>query len=515
MDKYQIPLPIPSQGINLIDDSLISDNEAAEGTKNISFKNGIPHTRPGYIKASPFNFATQPHTLFNYLRDGNRYLLAACGDKLKKQSGDTFIDIGTLNSDVIGCLTYPCKFADPDVYSDKCFILDGLNYRYYNDGADLINVPAYVPTNDEITAYGTNVLSTTPDEIRKQRFILNDDERIWVAGYGKLVRISHLQRPDYFPSTQVWKLEEDCTAMAKFMGEVMLFTENTATLISGKTPNWNLAEKYIYTKLPGGYGCSNQRSVAVGDNAVYWANKSGIYRYRYLPTGFSIPECVSEFQVINGNTRSIKKWLDKITDWSKVHAQFIDHEYRLYIGNKQVIVFNAIEGTWALYEYDKEFKSSIVYDNTLYYASDYLYHMDYLYDPYGHTTDGLTDDGAAINCVLKSKFFDFGKAANKKKFKELYFTIYTELVSYNINLMVNMDNEYEQIPEEIVNNVARMGEIRFGDRMNFRETNLNYPVKIRHKGKKYNMQYELNLNQINMAFTLMSVVLSLKIKELK
>jgi hypothetical protein len=726
MDKYQIPLPIPSQGINLIDDSLIADNEAAEGTKNISFKNGIPHTRPGYVKGSPFNFITQPHTLFNYMRNSVRYLLAACGTTLKRQSEDTFIDIeGALNSDVVGCLTYPCMLGqytapynvvcnsigtlaagtyaykitaftasgeslpssevsvtltamggvmlswtnvggasgykiygrasgglkliytidnsdtvtffddgsinptvaipagsagvttpsgltctastgnlaagdysyrvttlttsgesmvsmpvsiklsstggvkikwdkmfgstgykvygrttgnelyiatidNPDTveytddgsktpagalpsgnttaplpFSDKCFVLDGANYRYYDGDTQLRDVPVYNPNDDEITAYGTNVLITTPDEIKKQRFIVNDDERLWVAGYGKLVRISHLQRPDYFPSTQVWKLEEDCTGMARFMDEIMLFTENTATLVSGSTPNFALSDHYVYKKLPGNYGCSNHRSIALGYNAIYWANKSGIYRYRYLPTGYSIPECVSEFILPDGRKRSIKKWIDSISDWSKVHAEFYDHEYRLFIGSKKVIVFDSISSTWALYEYDKDFACSMVYDNRLYYSADYLYHMDYPYDPYGPTYDGLNDDGVSIAQDLKSKFFDFGKAANKKKFKELYFTIYTELISYNIGLLLNMDNEYETISEEIVNTVARMGELRFGDRMNFRETNLNYPVKIHHKGKKYNMQYELSLDQLNMAFTLMSVVLSLKIKELK
>ena len=622
MQKYLLTLPLPTDGINLIDDSLIADTEAAEGTKNISFKNGTPHTRKGYIKSSTYNFATEPHTLYNYMRNGVRYLLAACGDIIKRQSGDTFLDIsGAINSDKIECLTYPCllgyydapynikceavsgslpaetysykvttltangestpsqavtctlseaggvkiswdkvvgatgykvygrsagnwqlistinsadtlTYTDssataasgtppventtaPLAFSDKCLILDGAKYLYYDGDTQLRDVPAYNPTDDEITAYGTNVLITTPDEVKKQKYIVNDDERIWVAGYGKLVRISHLQRPDYFPSTQVWKLEEDCTGMVRFMSEILLFTENTATLVSGTTPNFSLADHYIYKKLPGNYGCSQHRSIAIGDNAVYWANKDGVYRYRYLPTGYSIPECVSEFVLQNGNQRSIRKWLNSITDWSKVFAVYYDHEYRLYIGNKQVIVFDAINSTWTLYEYDKEFNCGMVYDYELYYAKDYLYHMDYNYDPYGPTYDGLSDDGIPIVQDLKSKFFDFGKAANKKKFREIYFTIYTELISYNILLNLNIDNEYEQIPEQIVNTIARMGEIRFGDRLNFKETNLNYPVKIHHKGKKYNVQYELILNDLNMAFTLLSAVLSLKIKELK
>jgi hypothetical protein len=517
MEKYQLSIPLPVSGINLIDDSNISDSEAAEGTKNISFKDFIPQTRKGYIKDNGYNFTTKPNTIYNYIKGVDRYLLAACGSVLKRLNGGTFSEIlGVLNSDNISCLTYSFKFADPDVYGEKCFILDGENYRYY-DGVNetLKDVTAYVPNTDEVSAYGSNVLSTAPDEVKKQRFILNDDERIWVAGYGKLVRISHLQHPDYFPSTQVWKLDEDCTAMARFMDEVFLFTANGVTLISGSTPNWNLPDKYIFKRLPGGYGCAAHRSIVQGDNSLYWANKDGVYRYRYLPSGFSIPECVSEFLTETGHRVSVKKWLSGITDWSKVHAQFYDHEYRLYIGNRQVIVYDTIGGTWALYEYDKEFNCSAIYDKKLFYAADYIYAMDYTYNPDGIGFDGLSDDGAPIQFILKSKFFDFDKAANKKRFKKLYFSLYSELVSYNINLLINLDNEYQSVPGEIVNKVSRWGTFAFGDRLTTKRTNLNYPISIHHKGKKYNIQYELVCNGLNMAFSIKDIVILMKVKELK
>jgi hypothetical protein len=734
MNKYLLTLPLPTDGINLLDSSLISDYEAAEGTKNVSFKDGVAHTRRGYIKDKPYNFPVVPGSIYNFMKDSVSNILVACGTTLKKQNADTYDDIvGALNTDRIECLPYQCALGiydapynvhvrsmgslaaatysykitsltetgesvpsaavtatldnsgsvelswtkvegatgyriygrtssgtkqlytvdDPDIltftddgtitpngkvpagdsgittptgltctpvsgtldagaysykvsaitasgesipskavnvtlsavggvtiswdelkgvsgykiygrtdgheslittindsttitfnddgsitptgslptenttaesaYGDKCFILDGNKYRYFDGTMLLRDIPVYNPSEEEVGKYGTNVLITTPDEVNKQKFIVNDDERLWVAGFGKIVRVSHLQRSDYFPSTQVWKLQEDCTGMGRFRGEVMLFTENTGTLISGNTPDFSLAEHYVFTKLPAGYGCSQHRTIVQGNNAIYWANRSGVYRYKYLPTGYSIPECVSEFLAPNKggavnsgyHNKSIKKWIEGISDWSKVHAQFFNNEYRLFMGNKQVAVFDTINETWALYEYDKDFSCSMVRDDTLYYAQNYLYHMDYDYDPDGATYDGLSDDGVPIVQVLKSKFFDFGKAANKKKFKELYFTIYTPLISYDIALNLNLDNDYMQINNEIVNTVARMGELCFGDTMNNNETNLNYPVKIHHKGKKYNIQYELTLTDLNTAFTLLSVVLSLKVKELK
>jgi hypothetical protein len=157
----------------------------------------------------------------------------------------------------------------------------------------------------------------------------------------------------------------------------------------------------------------------------------------------------------------------------------------------------------------------MVMDNRLYYAAGYLYEMDKVYDPSGAGYDGLNDDGQPISYMLKSKFFDFGKAANKKKFKELYVTIYTELISYDIDLILNIDNDLTKITDEIVNQVSRFGQFKFGDKIVTKETNLNYPIKIHHKGQKYNIQYEMQLTGDNVAFTLLSMVLSLKIKELK
>lgn len=620
MNRYQLSLPLPKDGINLIDDSLISDTEAAEGTKNISFKNGIPQTRKGYVKANGYHFTALPKTLLDWVTNGVHSFMAACGTKVKKQSGNTFVEItGSVSNDIIEALIYPCSIGyankpdnlvavkttgtlaigkyyyrvtavtttgetDPSdevmceltsqggviitwakvdkatgykvfgrsqagelhmstlgnvltwtddgsitpsgamptsnttagSYSDKLFVVDGTTYQYYDESHGGLNVviPRSPSSNDK-AYYGDNVLITVPDEINKQKFILNDNERIWLAGYGKIVRMSGLQMPDYWPSTHVWKLEEDCTGMAHFMDEVLLFTENTVTLISGSTPDWSLAEKYVYKKLPGGYGCNAHRSIAQGDNAVYWANKNGVYRYRYLPSGYSIPECVSEFVCADGHTRTVKKWLSNIYDWSSVHAQFYDHEYRLYIGDCKVICFDTILSTWTIYEYNKPFACSTVYDKKLYYAHDYLYNIDYTYDPYVAGYDGLNDFNSAIEFRIKSKYYDFSKAANKKKFKKLYVSLYSEFISYTIDAIFNIDNELQTIKGEIVNNISKFGEMKYGDVIKTNQTNLNFPLRIHHKGKKYNIQYELVCSGLNMAWLVKEIVLLLKIKELK
>ena len=520
MNKFQIKLPVLSEGINLIDDNLISENEAAKGTKNISFKNGIPTTRKGYVKENTHNFSSEVKTLVNYVKDGTRLVLAAASTTLYKQTNSTtFSSItGTLNSDYIDTIVYPFNFGGGDTYGDKLFILDGANYRYFKDSGSLIDVTAYTPTTDETTKYGTNILSTTPDEVKKQKWIIEDNNRLWVAGFGKIVRLSHLSRPDYFPSSQVWKLTEDCTGIVQFSDEVILFTEHTATLIKGSTPDWSLPDKYVRRSLPVNYGCSQHRSIAKGNGSLYWASRGGVFRYLQLPDGTYEPQCISEIEVKRGSSkhiRSVQEYIKGISDWSKVYAVFYDNEYRLCLGDKTWLIWDSIGRTWAYYEYDKALNHAIVYQDKMNAAKSYYYLMDKIYDPNGNGYAGLSDDGNAITFNLKSKFYDFDKSANEKKFRKFYFTLESDLVSYDIDLIINIDNEYTTIPKSIVNKVSRWGEFDFGDMIQTKRTNLNFPVKVNHRGKRYNIQYELFCDGLNQAFSLTDSVLILKVKELK
>lgn len=519
MRRYAIPLPLPTEGINCIPDYLIGDRECSTNTKNITFKNSNPSTRKGYIKQNTHNFgANEVYTLLNYLKDGNRIALATSNFKLHKETNaTTFTEIiGTLNSNYISGVNYPIAFASPDTYGDKIFILDGDNYRYFKDTGALVDVPIYTPTLDELTKYGTNVLSTTPDEIKHQKWVIIDNERFWVAGYKNLVRISHLSRPDYFPSNQVWKLSEDCTGIVQFSDEVIMFTEHTATLIKGSTPNWELPDKYVRKSLPTKYGCSQQRTICVGNSTLFWASCGGVFRYRQLPDGTYEPECISEIEIKqNGRKRirTVQPIIESITDWSKTYAVFFENEYRLCLGDNRWLVFDTIGTTWAYYEYDKAFNCAITYLDNLYSAKSYYYNLDYTND--GTNYNGLSDDGTAIDFVLESKTFDFGKASYKKIFGWLYFTLLSQLVSYNIDLTLYLDSEYTKFIGSIINKISRFGELKFGDKLNTKRTNLNYPIRIVHSGTKYNIKYNLRCNTLNQAFSLSNIDLTMKVKELK
>lgn len=552
MEKYELSIPLPTQGINYADDSLIADNEAAEGTVNISFRDGQPQTRKGTIKQALYAHTGESYAIqrlgFHTVGGVMRMLYVIDDTTIKSLFQFNPLatpikrNLGTIGSVKPNFLPIACALTGPVAYSEKVIMVDGTALKYFDDSIALTAMPAYSPTADEIAAYGTNVLSTTPDEINKQKYAILDNNRIWLAGYENYVRVSHLgmagAMPDYWPSTQVIKLPENCTGMVGFMGEILLFTENKSFLISGSTPIFNMDGSYTNTELPGGYGCSAYDSIAVGDNAVYWANRQGIYRYRYLPSGYSIPECISEFVTARGNTRTIRKKIAAITDWTKVFANFFAHEYRLYIGSGEVLVFDTINGTWALYDYAKTFNCGATYLDQLYYGASqndgaatpkfWIYRIDYPFDPDGAGYNGLSDDGTAITCVLKSKFFDFERAANKKRFKRLYFTLYSELVSYDVDLIINMDNEETVMTSVITNKASRWGNdepaddttemeyaLTFGDTLNTNRTNLNYPVKLRHRGKKFNIQYELQSSGLNHAWLLKAIVLIMKQKELK
>ena len=553
MEKYQMQIPLPRLGINYIDDSLISDDEAAEGTVNISFKNGIPQTRRGYISQEFYAHTGESDSItkmFSHTVNTERRICYARGGdspylfQFNPTKSPVRRNLGVIETNKPDMIQFAGGFNGGS-YSEKVIVLTGSGYKWFDDTANMSNVPAYTPTTEEVNAYGTNVLTTTPAEIRNQKWIVEDNGRYWVAGYKNIVRFSHLGRagtmPDYWPSTQVMKLKEDCTGMTTYMSEVMLFTENTASLIEGNTPLMGLEGYYINKQLSGGYGCSNANTITKGDNSLYWANKKGVYRYTYMPSGFSVPECISEFvfKKMDGSAgvRSVQKKIADITDWTKVFAVFYDHEYRLYIGNGEVLIFDSIMNSWSLYKYYHNFSSGLAYDDVLLYGAEkrsgeavYMYQMEYVYDSEAYDGyKGLSDNGYQFKTILKSKFFDFGKSANRKRFGRLYFTLYSDLLSYDILLKINMDNEIQIMQGAIEpNKVSRWGNndpdddtsealsaFSFGDVIQADRTNLNYPVKLVHKGKRYNMQYELSTKGLNEAWLLKDVVLMLKVKELK
>jgi hypothetical protein len=284
---------------------------------------------------------------------------------------------------------------------------------------------------------------------------------------------------------------------------------------------------YQRVELPVGYGCSNHETIALGDGSIYWANRLGVYRYRFTPSGFSVPECVSEFTVDHGDgtshNRTIRKKILAITDWTKCFAVFHNHEYWLYIGGGEVLVFDTINSTWAYHTLAHDMGCGLSIPDRILMGglkptestTAYVYRMDYAYDPLSTTRDGLTDDGTTIEYALRSKFFDFANAANKKRFKKLFLTIYSELVSYSIDVKVNLDNEWTTYEAAIVNSISRWGEMLFGAILNTRRTNLNYPIRVRHRGKKYNLQYELRSTGAYVGWALLDVVLLMKMKELK
>ncbi len=511
MDKYQITVPIPTQGVNYADDSLIADNEAAEGTINISFREGQPQTRKGYAKQTLFSHVGEATPItklaFHSVATKDRLLFAS--DKRLYQFNSDLTPIlrslGVIGSHKPNFLPIACALSASYPYTDKVLMADGIRFKWFDETHGLTDIPPYEPNLNEVNAYGVNVLSSAAHEIHGQKFILNDDNRVWLGGYGGMVRISHLgtagAMPDYWPSSQVFRLPSDCTGMARFMGEVILFTESEAFLISGSTPIFSMQGNYVNTALPGGYGCSQHDSIAIGNNAIYWANKRGVYRYRYLPSGFSIPECVSEFITLDGRSRTIRPEIDKITDWSKVFATFVNHEYRLYTGNGIVMVYDTISQTWTKYEYASSFNCGVEHNHSLYYggatvgtdAKYWIYQMD----------KGLSDDGASFDAVLLSKVLDFEKAANRKRFRRLYFSLYSEFIDYNIDLTYTIDGE----PATIQNAFWS------GTSPDQKATNLNFPIKLKHRKKRYNLQYQLK--STGGAWLLLNVVLMLKIKELR
>lgn len=518
MKRLEINIPIPSAGINLIDSSLIADNEAAEGTVNFSFKDGIPQTRRGYVKNLSNQFTYEIKTIYNFISSGVRKIVVVTngGMKVYNTSTQSFDSVtGTLASDYICAISYPYNFGGGDSFSDKMLILDGSKYYYFKIGGSLTEVPTYTPTTDESNKHGANVLSVTPNEIKQAQYICADGASFWVANKTKLY-VSYLNRPDYFPANYGYTLSDICTGLTRFQNETMVFTKDSCTLFSGITGDINQQDTYSRKDLPAGYGCSQHRSIVLGNGALYWAGIHGIFRYRYLPSGFNIPEQISEIEYTSGGKqyrRSVKSLLGTITDWTKVYAVFFENTYRLCLGDARWLIFDAIGNSWAYYEYDKSFSHATTYDSRIYAVKNYIYELDFIDS--NNYLSGLSDDGTAITFQIKSKYFDFSKAANMKKFKKIYFTLYSNLITYTLDFFANIDADTISEKNSIINKVSRWGDLEFGDIMTIKNKTVNYPIKLRHRGKRYLFQYQLNTDNLNEAFSITDINMKLKIKELK
>lgn len=652
MNKYQINLPIPSKGINAINDNSISDNYCAFGTKNITFRDSVPKTRRGYkifasfpdVDNDGFNIINSSILKINraYDNSGNPYFFIVVNYMIEDYTsylsyfvytnswvqiykepyvfGETYsnisnticsfstnlipsIDGSTMNSPsfvanglheyrvtsfttadgtgteskssnllkvtVSGDITkrvilkwqkvngaksyriyhrfnggtwyyvlnvstdstniyydkeyqiyhhdgnYMTIAGDPPTYDssfipygNKVIVLSDTNEMAAFNGQAILEVPAYYPNDYEVAAYGANTMLVAPDEVHKQRFMAFDNNRMWLGGYRNIVRMSHLDKFNYWPTTFVWKMTEDTTALHEFMGEIVVFTENTMTTITGSSPSLSVGDTYKMYKVPVNSGVLHENCVASGDNCLYWINKLGVYRFRYVPTGNSLPECLSE-----ATGFSIKKYIDNISDWSTVSVSYFDGQLRIIYDGTKELIFNYGNEAWEYNEYPNQFRSSVLYEKTFLYASDNIYQMEYEGE---HTIeDYQTDNNGPINFKFKSKIFDLGKSPNKKKFVKFFVSFKSILNYFTLNLTAIFDNEQYSMEKTINNKKSVVGWFSFGDIINLSDSSTNSEFKLNHNGVKYNFQYELSGNAKNIDFELYNTTLIAKIKELK
>lgn len=673
MNRYEIPLPVPSKGINYTNENTIDDSRCAYGTKNMSFKNGIPVTRRGYKEyiAMPgtsvvtgmtisaiesiqtyrntqeteliimvmtyvvsavakrgyfyhngtswnhlysytisestvlsaglmptmcsftsgltpvitgyktIHYASLPHKKYQYymtaytVENGesksSNMLEFTISDNLKrikitaeKIKNATYYYIymrHTTTDDNTWTDYYKFEIESADEtyahydknyvffydeygldwgstvsftpaldvnfvpYSSKMLILDdGQNMEYsFHDASGLQVVPSYNPNAYEIAAYGENTMIIAPDEVNKQRFMVTDNNRLWLGGYQNIVRMSHLLKFNYFPSTFVWKMDENVTGMSEYMGEVVVFTKNTATLITGSSPSLTVGDTYKMYKLPVEAGVLKNYHIATGDNCLYWVNKRGVFRYTSLPAqnmipqqvsgipqGESIPERISEFSKV-----SIMGYLNEITNWDLVNCSYYDGQFRIMFGDGKELIFTANNGSWEYNEYNDDLRRFITQHDKLICASDKKIFEMNIYDFANDLAHYQTDDGAEVEYVLKSKYFDFEKSANKKKFVKFFITFTSNFNNFTLDLIPRYDNGADQSTKLINNKKSLWGSLAFGDIINITNSVLNFAIKLAHKGRRYNFQYELRGKGVNMDYSVANTTLITKIKELK
>lgn len=401
----------------------------------------------------------------NQISTFNAYVNKPAGVNLKYsfqyklKSADTFLPTTISWQD---SKTWTFKPDKADEYEIKVMVKDSTVPG--DTPADTYILPSY-----KVTAYDENVTANVSGINTCNRILLHWDRLIL---YGDTVNkntvyISHLKKPDYFPTTNTLIFESDTqepvTKIVQFRDFLVAFLPSSIQALYGKSPL-----DYRRVKLHTGIGCVAPESACVMGNVIAFLSKEGVYVLK----SFGLAEDRMNVERIDTKIANLIPAYPDSADACSIY-----HEDQLHICFPKIKTrfrFYRTSGAWTKDEsiyFDfcrfHEIKGDLVVQSQstgeVYQFDDSIYQdLDYVYED-----------------KVETKPYDFGVPYNPKKLRELQVIIGHEGYDPNISAELfgdgaallstykatpYVDEEgFVQVKEEYVPNITSESGTAFGE----------------------------------------------------
>jgi hypothetical protein len=437
-------------------------------------------------------------TLYDYKKNnGTREFLAVSNNKLYKDNSGTFTAItGALTSSSARLITY----KDRNI-NDATLIADGGKLKAYN-GTSVSEVTPRVPNTNEQTTPGLNDL----ENLSNFRTLAMKKDRVFAAAHPTVKnRVSFCYFDpyigyavyDYWPAVYFFDIapedNDEIVELKVFRDLLIIFLKKSVWALRGDGVTLNDNEVF---KINVPAGCIAPGSVQAVGNNLFYLGEDHVYSI------FSTEQNFVSAQIMSDKIAPILKSIGA-TDKAQATSTFFDNKYWLSFPSGLTLVYDAILESWTKFTNIKS-NSFLIRDGVLYFCNNngYIYRFN---------ENIFTDDGAAINYMIKLKILDLGLPINKKKFRRLWFIFkqfdgykisFTATVTLDQSLILNLN----EINQGIVSKDSGTWDDSNWDKViwDSQET-IKQEYKIRQKGN--DIQLKITNNVYNQPISLYGIVL--------
>lgn len=255
------------------------------------------------------------------------------------------------------------------------------------------------------------------------------------ATNANAVYFSDVYRPNYVPVFNSLTFSDikfaKITAIVKFYGMLVVFTEDNIWSLSGTNP-YNFEKKSINSSI----GCIAPFSARAVANYVFFLSREGVYKLKAIYN--------------NDNRLNVESVDNKIKPLIAIDADAsaiqYNNQYHLMIPslNKRFRYYHLDKKCWVVDESPKmSFDRMYTHEGELYAQTTVNGNVVLFSD------DVFTDDGEVYKVIWESKGIDCGLPYHKKKPKEMFFSFkHDPNEDINLKVYIYLDDSAIITPEE-------------------------------------------------------------------